>query len=697
MADQTANEFPPSKNPDQIKEPSSKEKDRSMRKGLLLGGVLIFILLIFGFAIAASQGGQNQLVQALGMEGDIQGIIVNVVNLIFGAADIAAIIAIVIGVFVYIAALGDPKEIKRGKHILVFSVISLVVVSLFWLITITFLNTGEIDTGPVKSDRLILTNPSPPECPAPCMINYDVTGISNTGYFFDWDFGDGSKGTGKIISHEYKEQGIQTVTVKIIDSDSNEVDLLRTNIFINNALPKPKIFADPISGRAPLKVSFDASESSDDDGILKYEWDFGDPTYSSDTNNNAATGEIATHNYTKNGTYTVRLTVSDTNNQEQSTSQTIEVGQAPDIPTAVISTTPALDTSTDPYSIKGTAPLKVSFSGGKSRDSDGSVIEYIWDFGDGSTSEKAKTATHTYEELGAYSVSLTVIDNDQKEDSQTVQVFVIEPPKLPLAKISSIPDINDKEVIVGDNPMTVDVDGFESNDSDGNIVEYRWNFGDESKIITGQTATHIYTRAGEYTLSLTVIDNEGLESEEAQVTVRVTEPGPESPIASFVTDPNPASGNVPFTVTFDAASSYDPDGNIISHEWDFGDGQSVLGGSQISHVYSSPGIYTVKLIVHDDDGLTGEKEKPIAAHLPKPVAAISVNRDHGDVPLTVYFNASNSTGNITNYSWTFGDGTVDQGREVEHTYTASGEYTVTLRVKDTTEQIDMDTLTVIAE
>lgn len=676
---------------------SAEKKDSSVRRTLLIGGLFIFILLAFVFTLSASKGGENQLIQTLGIEGDIQAILAKVINVIFGIADIAAVIAIVIGVFVYLGALGDPKEVIRGKKILLFSVVSLFVVSFVWLITINFLNASTVAKTPTEdTGRSIITTPSPAECPAPCIVTFDVTGVPSTGYFFDWDFGDNSKGTGKVISHEYKNQGIHTATVKIIDSDSNELDVLREQVFINNALPKAKIIADPIVGRAPLRVNFDASTSSDDDGIINYEWDFGDPTYAGETNSNTATGDKATHVYEKDGTYSVTLTVYDTNNQKQSTTQTIEVGEAPDLPTAIISTTPPLDTSTDPYSIQGIPPFRVSFSGGKSRDSDGTVVEYVWDFGDGSSTEKAKTATHTYEDLGTYDVSLTVIDNDQKEDTQTVQIIVSEPPKIPTAVITTTPALNSKGILSGNVPLQVGVNGNKSNDQDGSVVEYYWDFGD-GEPTTGQTASHTYTKAGEYTLSLMVVDNEDNESVPVTIPVIATAPGPQKPIARFTTDPEPASGNVPFSVDFDASASYDLDGSIISYEWDFGDGKSILGSSDISHIYASPGIYTVKLTVHDNEGLVGETQKPIAAYLPKPVAAISVNRDEGAVPLTIRFNASNSTGNITNYTWTFGDGAVDQGREVDHTYTASGTYTAKLTVKDTTEQIDSDSITISVE
>ncbi len=83
-----------------------------------------------------------------------------------------------------------------------------------------------------------------------------------------------------------------------------------------------------------------------------------------------------------------------------------------------------------------------------------------------------------------------------------------------------------------------------------------------------------------------------------------------SPVANFSFTPAlPTAGE---TVTFDASSSYDPDGYIVSYSWDFGDGSTTTTtSSTIQHTYSSPGTYTVTLIVTDNDGYTNSTSKQI--------------------------------------------------------------------------------------
>jgi len=154
-------------------------------------------------------------------------------------------------------------------------------------------------------------------------------------------------------------------------------------------------------------------------------------------------------------------------------------------------------------------------------------------------------------------------------------------------------------------------------DEDGNIILYIWNFGDDNVTITNQSIiTHTYLDMDNYTVTLTVIDNDGLTNSTSKIvwvhqtnktrnktsvaTSTPTVPPNQLPIANFtytISD---------LTVTFNANNSYDPDDYIVSYEWDFGDGY-VDYGRTVTHTYSSAGTYTVTLTVTDDDGATSTK------------------------------------------------------------------------------------------
>ncbi|MCK4392484.1 PKD domain-containing protein, partial [Candidatus Bipolaricaulota bacterium] len=78
---------------------------------------------------------------------------------------------------------------------------------------------------------------------------------------------------------------------------------------------------------------------------------------------------------------------------------------------------------------------------------------------------------------------------------------------------------------------------------------------------------------------------------------------------------NPTSGEAPLEVTFDASESYDPDGDEISYEWDFGDGKGAEGET-VQHGFGSPGSYTVRLLVTDSKEKSGTSSKSISVSQP---------------------------------------------------------------------------------
>jgi PKD repeat protein len=83
-----------------------------------------------------------------------------------------------------------------------------------------------------------------------------------------------------------------------------------------------------------------------------------------------------------------------------------------------------------------------------------------------------------------------------------------------------------------------------------------------------------------------------------------------APVASFRA--GQITGIAPMNVTFDARSSLDADGNIVSYRWTFGDGATAVG-DQVAHIFASPGSYVITLTVADDDGLEHSVSKTITA------------------------------------------------------------------------------------
>lgn len=154
---------------------------------------------------------------------------------------------------------------------------------------------------------------------------------------------------------------------------------------------------------------------------------------------------------------------------------------------------------------RGVAPLTVQFSGHASGFNGATIASYRWDFGDCSPFESATEVTHVFKAAGSYTVTLTATDSNGQSDSATWDVFVTaydHPPTAGFLWASLDPS----------NPTQVSFDGeynAASNDVDGTITGYAWNFGDGTSG-NGPLPVHDYAKAGTYAVKLTVTDNGGL-------------------------------------------------------------------------------------------------------------------------------------------------------------------------------------------
>src|SRR5437870_406618 len=161
----------------------------------------------------------------------------------------------------------------------------------------------------------------------------------------------------------------------------------------------------------------------------------------------------------------------------------------------------------------------------------------------------------------------------------------------------------------------------------------------------------------------------------------------EPPAASFTATPNPVVQRG--TATFDASSSSDPDGTIVSFAWDFGD-RTNGSGKITSHPFASAGTYNVTLIVKDNESLNATVYRDVVVQPPGPGPQPPVADFAAEPSLTspgspVTFNASRSSdpnGTIVSYTWEFGDSTVGSGVITTHSYANPGVFTVNLTVTD---------------
>lgn len=232
----------------------------------------------------------------------------------------------------------------------------------------------------------------------------------------------------------------------------------------------------------------------------------------------------------------------------------------------------------------------------------------------------------------------------------------------------------------GQAPLQVRFSGGNSSDDKG-IQGYSWKIKD-GVIRTSANPSYTFEQVGTYEVELTVTDAEGLTDVDV-VTIQVTEEENLKPIARA--SASPLSGEAPLEVKFTGDKSED-DLNISSFSWRFAQGET---SNQVNptHTFTEAGTYPVVLTVKDENGLEDKASLTITVTEPKneaPKAVIGRDKASGEAPLTVRFNANNSTDDkeIQSYAWTFGINQPATGKIVERTFSQPGTYTVKLTVRD---------------
>ncbi len=442
---------------------------------------------------------------------------------------------------------------------------------------------------------------------------------------------------------------------------------------------------------APIEIKFDASNVPVESGyqIISYNWNFGDGS--------TGTNVITSHIYEEkgDGEFDVTLLV---RKRDKKTAEILE-DEYPRIVTIANEALNATFTA-DPQS--GEAPLEVQFDAGDSTDPDGTIDRYEWDFDEDGEFDDAEgiQVSHEFTKLGVYTVALRVTNTIGEYNIEEKEI-VVEEAVLPEAVIT-----------ITDEPETFTVGTqyiFSAKDStspNGTIESYSWDFGDGSEPVTTKTASHTYDRAGNYEVTLTVVDED---EEEGETILPIeVESKREAPVAQISTEPAleegalSLEGEVPFEIVFDASKTTDRDNNIVDYQWDF-DGNGVFDGvgEKVTYSFTEPGTYSVKLLVTDSDDNTGEDTVIVKVKQQGITAALEADKIDGSVPLTVEFDASGSTypsGSITSYQWNFGDGTSPKigSAKITHKYTEIGTYTasVTVTGSDNTRNTTEITITV---
>jgi PKD repeat protein len=306
-----------------------------------------------------------------------------------------------------------------------------------------------------------------------------------------WRFGDGSTSAEREPSHTYAESGTYTVRLAVTD-DQAATDQLTDEVAVTAA-------ATPPANQAP-RARFDVDcndltctftdRSTDEDGTIESRaWEFGDGATSSQRN--------PSHTYASAGGHDVALTVTDDDGAEDTQTRTVEA-ESPSPPSPPPPPPPTNEPPGAEFEVT-CQELRCAFVD-RSRDSDGSVVRWEWDFGDGATSSE-RNPTHVYSAPGRFNVLLIVTDDDGAADTRSHTAE----PKAPPSPEPNKPPQADFDVRCDQRTCSFT---DKSKDDDGSIVSWSWSFGDGSTS-SDPNPVHTYSEKGRYQVLLTVTDDDG--------------------------------------------------------------------------------------------------------------------------------------------------------------------------------------------
>ena len=279
--------------------------------------------------------------------------------------------------------------------------------------------------------------------------------------------------------------------------------------------------------------------------------------------------------------------------------------------------------------------------------------------------------------------------DDETKRPELVITFVTPEPlnSPPSAKISA-------SSLQGQAPVTIDLSGTQSTDPDGSITSYHWTI-DNGAQHDGPEWNYEFTEAGTFHVTLTVTDDKGATATDS-ITITISENS--APTADIQADK--LSGKAPLTVNLDGSGSNDSDGEITSWSWNFGDGDTAQGQT-VSHEFSA-GTHEVTLTVTDNNGATGTATVTIdvesnSAPVITDFHADKTNVDNPPWKITFYGTATDEEDGTPELSLDFGDGNTADTLPAQHTYSKSGTYEAVLTATDKDGNSVNKTLTIVVE
>jgi len=475
---------------------------------------------------------------------------------------------------------------------------------------------------------------------------------------------------GPEVRFQFNIPGVYIVTLEVTDAAGNSATDTITVTAVDIWPPVPR--ADTLHDIATnTTVEFNASDSTDNVGIISYRW-----TFQYDGEDVVLAGPMTSYYFHLPGEYLVSLTIVDAAGNDATLAITVSVNDAepPVIVTELLVRAALEDT--------------VLFDASSSHDNVG-IASFNWTFEyDGQNISLASpTPEFTFDLGGIYEVLLEVSDTSGNVASVTVTV--------------SIRDVNAPIADAGEDRTVgqgvfLPLDGSGSTDA-GGIVSWEWvyEYDGMRETLEGEKPTIIFDIPGVYDVTLIVEDADGLtDADIVRITVLDTEP----PIAYAGEDIVVAEGE---EFTLDGFMSSDSVG-IVSWTWTIRDQQdavvSIETGIEVT-ITLGQGIYNVTLRVEDAAGHEDSDHLTVTVigpDAPKAVAGPDATVEGGDEHA---FDATETTSvnGIESFEWTFAYGGQDitlHGGKPSFTFIRTGTYLVNLTVMDSIGYTGTDVVTI---
>ena len=460
-------------------------------------------------------------------------------------------------------------------------------------------------------------------------INFSDLSTGNPNEWL-WLFGDGSSSGAKNPNHQYSDTGYFSITLIAIDNGCADTLLLPDYIHVK---PPVALFRYVNTCSQPGNIVFtDMSIGAD-----TWNWDFGDGT--------SSTMQNPVHDYAVSGVYTVQLTVTN-NTTGCAYTKTDAVNALKEIP----------DFTSGVGVVCKNAP--VIFIAVNSIP--GNISLYTWRFGDGITvSGTSNSTSHNYTASGSYNVTMILTLKNGCIDS------IVKPLALQVDGPTAV--FRTQQPGTCQNNAITFIDSSYANGSHA-IRQWQWNWGDGViQTLYGPVFQHVYTIAGNYSVSLKVTDSNGCTDSTSQSKTVVIS----KPVALFTGDTLSCPSHA---ITFTNVST----GPGLSYLWNFGDGTDSKDLNPF-HTFNKEGIYRVSLAITDIYGCSDFISKANYVRIASPKANFAVSDTAGNCPPLVV-NFTNTSTNYFGWSWDFGDGTTASSFNASHFYATPGTFTAILTI-----------------